>query len=462
MEEGFLSDILAHPGDDSPRLIYADWLEEYGDEADLARAEFIRVQIELAALEKTDPHVEGPRFWALQARQAELLRAHQPSWTMASGAPARGEEYHRGFIDTVTLTPEDFLERAGELFGQVPLEYLRMSAPVRLFNRNTRSPRDPRLVISDLEQSVATLMRSPHLTRLRGLRLDMQLSPEALRSVARCPHLTNLIELRMSCPELTESEVRVLTAAPWAVGLRRLSISAQTVAGGAIRALAESANLCGLESLTLRWSPPVDLGELQALGSSPHLAGLRELNLWNNQLRPEGVQALAGPVLEQLEVLKLGGNWFGDEGAIALARLAVPHLVRLDLSGNQIRVAGVEALAQAPLLANVRHLDLRGNITLSDGLTALAGSRFTSRLNTLLLHFNGIGDAGVQALARSKSLTELVWVELIANRVTSSGARGLAQSPYLGQLARLQLERNDIDEVAQEALRERFGAGVSV
>lgn len=41
----FLQAILERPEDDAPRLIMADWLEENGEEA---RAEFIRVQCELA------------------------------------------------------------------------------------------------------------------------------------------------------------------------------------------------------------------------------------------------------------------------------------------------------------------------------------------------------------------------------------------------------------------------------
>lgn len=45
--EAFLADIIEHPDDDAPRLIYADWLEDHGD---ASRAEFIRVQCELARL----------------------------------------------------------------------------------------------------------------------------------------------------------------------------------------------------------------------------------------------------------------------------------------------------------------------------------------------------------------------------------------------------------------------------
>lgn len=43
----FLAAIRAHPADDVARLVFADWLEEHGQEA---RAEFIRVQVELASL----------------------------------------------------------------------------------------------------------------------------------------------------------------------------------------------------------------------------------------------------------------------------------------------------------------------------------------------------------------------------------------------------------------------------
>ncbi|MHB1424636.1 MAG: TIGR02996 domain-containing protein [Gemmataceae bacterium] len=45
--DAFLQDILAHPDDDAPRLIFADWLEEQGDAGSVARAEFIRAQCAL-------------------------------------------------------------------------------------------------------------------------------------------------------------------------------------------------------------------------------------------------------------------------------------------------------------------------------------------------------------------------------------------------------------------------------
>jgi uncharacterized protein (TIGR02996 family) len=44
IESAFIADIAANPDDDTPRLIYADWLEEHGQPQ---RAEFIRVEVEM-------------------------------------------------------------------------------------------------------------------------------------------------------------------------------------------------------------------------------------------------------------------------------------------------------------------------------------------------------------------------------------------------------------------------------
>jgi uncharacterized protein (TIGR02996 family) len=69
---GFLQAILEEPDEDVHRLVYADWLEEHGDQD---RAEFIRVQCRLALLSENDPARA-----ALEARQDELLRTHGRVW----------------------------------------------------------------------------------------------------------------------------------------------------------------------------------------------------------------------------------------------------------------------------------------------------------------------------------------------------------------------------------------------
>src|SRR5262245_11108582 len=50
VEEGFLTQLRGHPGDDTTRLVYADWLKERGD----PRGEYLRGEIELARLAEGD------------------------------------------------------------------------------------------------------------------------------------------------------------------------------------------------------------------------------------------------------------------------------------------------------------------------------------------------------------------------------------------------------------------------
>lgn len=50
MAQSFLRDVCENPGDDTPRLIYADWIEDNGDPD---QAEFIRGQIRLMEIDRT-------------------------------------------------------------------------------------------------------------------------------------------------------------------------------------------------------------------------------------------------------------------------------------------------------------------------------------------------------------------------------------------------------------------------
>src|SRR3954451_5218968 len=70
--DAFLQAILDEPDDDTPRLVFADWLDERGD---VGRAGVIRVQCELA---RWVP--EGGRRRLLQARERELRAAHRDEW----------------------------------------------------------------------------------------------------------------------------------------------------------------------------------------------------------------------------------------------------------------------------------------------------------------------------------------------------------------------------------------------
>ena len=55
-ERALLAAIIAHPDEDTPRLAYADWLQEH-DRPE--RAEYIRLDIRLANLQYGDPNFEA-------------------------------------------------------------------------------------------------------------------------------------------------------------------------------------------------------------------------------------------------------------------------------------------------------------------------------------------------------------------------------------------------------------------
>ncbi len=78
--EALFQALLANPNDDGPRLAYADWLEEHGGPEDRARAEFIRLQVQLARLPEGDSVREQ-----LAQRESELHDRHQEHWEAAVG-----------------------------------------------------------------------------------------------------------------------------------------------------------------------------------------------------------------------------------------------------------------------------------------------------------------------------------------------------------------------------------------
>jgi uncharacterized protein (TIGR02996 family) len=129
---GFIADICRHPEDDYPRLVCADWLDENGDPD---RAEFIRLQIELARIDRIiEGHPgddvsyrEDNRAEPLRRREGGLWSANHRQWldgwrvigdngtTLSSVVlPSEGgslSKFHwsRGFVSHVTLSADTWL-----------------------------------------------------------------------------------------------------------------------------------------------------------------------------------------------------------------------------------------------------------------------------------------------------------------------------------------------------------------
>lgn len=161
--EALLRDILENPEDDAPRLIFADYIDERGEPE---RAEFIRVQIDLAKIrayeyvEDCDPkrHYDslvgvgyGPETapkWkeladlsdgidvlSLRRRERELFAGSGPKWwddlpgkyratienTTIESACGKVFRVRRGFVDSITCTAADCLAHLDSILAAQPV-----------------------------------------------------------------------------------------------------------------------------------------------------------------------------------------------------------------------------------------------------------------------------------------------------------------------------------------------------
>lgn len=130
--DAFLADILETPDDDTPRMIYADWLDERG-EAD--RAAFIRVQCELARdFPEPSPYGTYPfplwsedrstRWKDLIHRQSELLtdvNSREWGYTPPMGVFDCRQVFRRGFVTSMILSSLTWVTHADCIRRQCPV-----------------------------------------------------------------------------------------------------------------------------------------------------------------------------------------------------------------------------------------------------------------------------------------------------------------------------------------------------
>ncbi len=318
-EEGFLQAIAAAPDDDTPRLVYADWLDEHGN---AARAEFIRTQVRLASGDSTG-------IGRLRRRERELLLAHEQEWTAPLHGIVRRARFCRGFPECVTLTAENFLAHADTLFRQAPVRHL---------------------ILTEVGKLLPRVMGSPHLAKVRVLEFRT-FAGQRVRTLVRSPHLGGLTGLVLRFAGLEDKEAADLAVAPSLAGLKLLDLYGSNLGPGGVRAIVTSTQLAGLTDLIL--------GDNEGIGNA-------------------GARVLAGPEsrLSALARLHLSYTMLTDAGARALA--ASPHLAGLrilDVGHNQIGSAGARALADSPHLKGLVYLGLRHNPLGRAARKALAGQQ---------------------------------------------------------------------------------------
>jgi uncharacterized protein (TIGR02996 family) len=365
--DAFLSAIAAAPDDDLPRLVYADFLDEHGE---AERAEFIRVQIELARLP-----VDDPRRVELVYREQGLLAGHKVAW----GIPGlQGvQEFRRGFVEYVRTPAEWLIAHPDRLDEARTVRNLRI---VNAGNHGTALARLPgleRIKHLDLQNtffggafSIPLFFDNARLDRLTALSLgNCRLWDEHLTELARSPVAPRLRRLALwGCP-FGDEGAAVLADSPTISGLEVLDISAhdmqfeQCIHGAGAVALAESAYLTRLRDLDLSGHYIGDSG-LIALVGSPNAQSLERLAVPYNdigELGDSGIMAVVeSPYLGHLRELEFGGD------------RTIHH-------PNRLAPLGAKALAAWPHLERMRSVDLRG-VEMSDATQrSLRASRWAGK-----------------------------------------------------------------------------------
>jgi uncharacterized protein (TIGR02996 family) len=468
LHEAFLADIVAHPEDDTPRLVYADWLTEQGS----GQGEYIRVQVGLARLEEDDPRREELEERAGQLEEVGWWEPEPPEGVGIQG-------WERGLVERVRVPFDTFLKRAAELFRWAPVRRVKLTSgrygdlsPAHM-EALAGLPDLARLVELDLGalglwgEHLEALLRSPHLGNLRSLNLrNNPLTPDGPWLVAGCPGLPRLTALDLSEYGMQDADLEALLLPPLVWRLSELCLEVDDPEHGALtdaglRSLA-AAPWARLATLSLAGNYFTAEG-IAALAHSPNMPSLADVNLrgwttWEWGVRPvEGIaEALAtSPLPARLTGLRLYGHQMGVAGLALLAAAPMPRLRHLELGGNALGADGLNALLAAPWAAGLRTLHLEDNALDSTALRALAGSTRLERLRDLSLADNGLGGVSVETLANWPLLRRLTALDLSGNRLVAADLRPLLTSPHLSPHLRVRVRELRLSDL--RALVQQFG-----
>jgi uncharacterized protein (TIGR02996 family) len=257
--EALLRAVCQHPDDNTPRFVFADWLDEH-DEPE--RAEFIRVQIELSS------HPESDKRHLLQAREAELLSDHSEEWVQPlveywldwSDKPYA---FCRGFVEELELEAATFIDRGEELFAMTPLRGVRLPDE-EWYEVLAACPLLLRLKSLDLTGSGLTsgfrgihdFLASPNLGRiehliLQGMDDNAHLDPTGVDTLAKNPHLLHLRHLDLSNNWFGPEGIPPLIEAIWLPQLERLELEGVGIADEGVDWLAGATRFTNLQILNL-------------------------------------------------------------------------------------------------------------------------------------------------------------------------------------------------------------------
>jgi uncharacterized protein (TIGR02996 family) len=333
-EKALLAAIWEHPHEDTPRLMYADWLQE-NDQTE--RARFIRLQCEITRVNDGDSQLAE-----LKKREAGLWNAHRRTYRQGLPDRLRSYPFSRGFVAPLLegVSGHKFFHTFFELLPRAPLWNLILTAA--------------------LDADISRLFADERLLRVGTLRVNW--IGRHFSGLVGSPYTRNISELQWPYSFAGPNEVRRLCDPSVMPHLTRLSLDSGKI---------------GDEGVEL-------------IGSSPLASRLQVLELPSNGIGVEGAHSLARPGRFQLlERLSFGYDSYnkpgvGDAMVAALTTGNFPRLRHLRLFGLGLTTVAAESLAAWSGAPSLRHLQLHGDVTIRvEGIRALAASPHFRELETI-------------------------------------------------------------------------------
>jgi uncharacterized protein (TIGR02996 family) len=433
--EDFLKAILACPDEDAPRLIYADWLEEQGESA---RASFIRMQCQLARMQKYEPG-----YFSLVHQVEKLLRDNQQDWSAAIKPLVHFFRFERGFVGDVTARAKQLVHKGETLFSLAPIRRLKLmmfkpaDVPALAELTILQRLRTLSLGTNDLTgDEVRQLLSSPHLEQVRVLEFDGY-SPNHGNLTFLSPSLLPQVQELQFGQRLPMETWEHVCANPWLAQVKSLRLAGWLESAVRLQGEPKQEDLAlFLQSLNPR---PID--GLRHLVRSPHLGKLRSLEVNFSCLTDETAEEIAqNEAFSELKQLELKGTILSDRGVSAIAGAKfLPHLESLGLALRHVTStahdAGILALAQAPGSGRLRSVSLDNgpNVTETAWMTLVQSPLCSQVTYWNLPYCAQIGDAF---------------------------ARLLLDKYPANSMARLALGGTSISKEMQKTLRKHFGPQV--
>jgi uncharacterized protein (TIGR02996 family) len=376
--EGLLRAAFRDPDDDTPRLVFADYLEE-NDQPD--RAALIRYQCEQARLKPNAARYK--ELTALVKPLVAKLKKH-----VEPLPEGMSYQFRRGFV-----TLDAHVNHFGDV-GSLPARF------TALFRDGWIETLSMYVYYDVAQTGIVPLLE--HVGTLDASRYPIP--DEALLSLvaetvhARTSGRLARIKVHKDNRKLLD---RLLSAHPGEAGVPERDLEPDRTHYGLnprmFDLLLRAGRLSGARELSLTCASGAPLGDAQVAALlTADLGRLRRLRLENWVLTRAGVEALANsPALARLTELDLAAC---ELGAGAAARLAAATGLRsvetLRVTERQLTDAGVEALARSQSFPNLTTLDLRFNDDLTArGVAAVLAAKHFPKLTVVSLRDLALYDA---------------------------------------------------------------------